>query len=122
MQKEINRRDLLKFVAVGGAAYLAAPGMSAFCAWPRTSKLISPGCRRSKVKVAKIYLGIPQSHYPNPDLDLKKDPELEPLKNRIPPGNSLTWRVLAESRDFFSLTFPLSRFVSSMVGASFCFL
>jgi hypothetical protein len=88
MQKEINRRDLLKFAAAGGAAYLAAPGMSAFCAWPQTSKLISPGCRRSKVKVAKIYLGIPQSHYPNPDLDLKKEvrfyeSEFEKLKNEL---------------------------------------
>jgi hypothetical protein len=76
MKREINRRDLLKFAAAGGAAYLAAPRMSAFCALPQTSKLISPGCRKSKVKVAKLYLGIPQSHYPNPDLDLKKEVQL----------------------------------------------
>jgi hypothetical protein len=76
MKREINRRDLLKFAAAGGAAYLAHPGMSAFGAGWQRSKLISPGCRRSKVKVAKIYLGIPQSHYPNPDLDLKKEVQL----------------------------------------------
>ena len=31
------------------------------------------GCRKSKVKVAKVYLGVPGSHYPNPDLDLRKE-------------------------------------------------
>jgi hypothetical protein len=73
MQGEINRRELLKLAAAGSAAYLGGPSILAFGARPRKSKLISPGCRRSKVKVAKIYMGVPQSHYPNPDLDLKKE-------------------------------------------------
>lgn len=38
----------------------------------RTS-LISPGCRRSKVKVAKLYLGTPKAHWPTPLLDLKAE-------------------------------------------------
>jgi hypothetical protein len=73
MKREINRRELFKFAAAGGAVYFAGTNISAFGAKPQKSKLISPGCRRSKVKVAKIYMGIPQSHYPNPDLDLKKE-------------------------------------------------
>jgi hypothetical protein len=73
MQGEINRMELLKSAVVGGTAYVVGPNISTFGEWPRKSKLISPGCRRSKVKVAKIYMGIPQSHYPNPDLDLKKE-------------------------------------------------
>jgi len=73
MQGEINRRELLKLAAAGSAAYLGGPSILAFGARPEKSKLVSPGCRRSKVKVAKIYLGVPQSHYPNPDLDLKKE-------------------------------------------------
>ncbi|MHC4654053.1 MAG: twin-arginine translocation signal domain-containing protein [Planctomycetota bacterium] len=88
MKREINRRELLKFAAAGGAACLAGPNMLAFGARPQKSKLISPGCRRSKVKVAKIYMGIPQSHYPNPDLDLKKEvrfyeSEFAKLKNEL---------------------------------------
>ncbi|MHC4623412.1 MAG: hypothetical protein ACYS4W_05865, partial [Planctomycetota bacterium] len=73
MQANINRRELLKLAAAGGAAYVAGHNILAFGARPEKSKLISPGCRRSKVKVAKIYMGVPQSLYPNPDLDLKKE-------------------------------------------------
>ncbi|MHC4558440.1 MAG: hypothetical protein ACYS80_14170 [Planctomycetota bacterium] len=73
MRGEINRRELLKLVTAGSAAYLACPNMLALGARAKKSKLISPGCRGSKVKVAKIYLGVPQSHYPNPDLDIKKE-------------------------------------------------
>jgi hypothetical protein len=58
--------------AAGSAAYLVGPQFAALAQTPR-GKLISPGCRRSKVKVAKIYLGVPEAHYPNPDLDLKKE-------------------------------------------------
>ena len=84
MQADINRRELLKLVAAGGAAYLGADNILTFAARPEAGKpavrlagkLISPGCRRSKVKVAKIYMGIPQSHYPNPGLDLKKEVQL----------------------------------------------
>lgn len=35
--------------------------------------LISPGCRRSKVKVAKLYLGTPKAHWPTPLLDLNAE-------------------------------------------------
>jgi hypothetical protein len=60
-------------MAAGGAACLVGPQIRAFGALTPRNRLISPGCRRSKVKVAKIYLGVPGSHYPNPDLDLKKE-------------------------------------------------
>jgi len=73
MQPDMNRRELLKLAAAGSAACLGGNSIVTFAARPDRSKLISPGCRRSKVKVAKIYMGIPQSHYPNPDLDLKKE-------------------------------------------------
>ncbi|HUW17958.1 MAG TPA: hypothetical protein VMW16_01500 [Sedimentisphaerales bacterium] len=73
MQPNINRRELLKLAAAGSATYLAGNNILAFGTPLEKSKLISPGCRRSKVKVAKIYMGVPQSLYPNPDLDLKKE-------------------------------------------------
>ena len=38
--------------------------------------LISPGCRRSKVKVAKLYLGKPKAHWPTPEMDVEAELEL----------------------------------------------
>lgn len=38
-----------------------------------SSKLVSPGCRGTKVKVAKIYMGVPEPHWPKPTLDLEKE-------------------------------------------------
>src|SRR4030043_418032 len=60
-------------MAAGGAAYLSTPYVRAAGAPIQRNRLISPGCRRSKVKVAKIYLGVQGSHYPNPDRDMKKE-------------------------------------------------
>jgi len=36
----------------------------------RISGLVSPGCRGTKVRVAKVYLGTPQAHWPTPKMDL----------------------------------------------------
>lgn len=38
---------------------------------PSITTLVSPGCRRSKVKVAKLYLGVPNAHWPTPKMDLE---------------------------------------------------
>ncbi len=73
MQVPMNRRELLRVVAAGGASYLASPYVWASGAKIERNRLVSPGCRKSKVEVAKIYLGVPGSHYPNPDLDLNKE-------------------------------------------------
>jgi L-arabinose isomerase len=73
----INRRDFLKLSAAGGAICAARPGLFP---WPGSghaggegAKLVSPGCRGTKVKVAKIYMGKPQPHWPKPSLDLAKE-------------------------------------------------
>ncbi len=67
-----NRRAFLRqsVVLAGGCAccfgagnLFALPGASG------ATTLISPGCRRSKVKVAKLYLGVPKAHWPTPTLD-----------------------------------------------------
>jgi len=73
MKDKISRREFLELAAAGSAASLSGPRILALGANPEKKQLISPGCRRSKVKVARIYMGIPQSLYPNPDLDLKKE-------------------------------------------------
>jgi hypothetical protein len=73
MQAPTSRREILRLAAAGSLAYLARPTIPALWAQTPPRGLVSPGARRSKVKVAKIYLGVPGSHYPNPDLDLKKE-------------------------------------------------
>ena len=74
MEKEVNRREFLQLTAVGGAMCLGAPSILAFGANPKRSRLISPGCRGTKVKVARIYMGRPENPYwPKPELDLKKE-------------------------------------------------
>ena len=73
---EMSRRELMKLAGVGGAVYFCHPSIMAFGAEGTKDKLISPGCRRSKVKVAKLYLGVSGAHYPNPDMDLKKEVEV----------------------------------------------
>ncbi|MFC2156302.1 twin-arginine translocation signal domain-containing protein [Acidobacteriota bacterium] len=69
----INRREFIKLSAAGGAVCLAGPGMFIPGSGFSSDRPISPGCRKSKVKVAKIYLGQPQPHWPTPSLDLEKE-------------------------------------------------
>lgn len=75
--KTIPRRDFLKWSAAGGFACVAGPKAVSWKGIPApppgASKLISPGCRGTKVKVAKLYLGMPEPHWPKPSLDLAEE-------------------------------------------------
>lgn len=73
MSRTLDRREFLKLSATGSALYLSGPGL--FSGWhgQESTKPISPGCRKSKVKVAKIYMGVPDPHWPKPTLDLEKE-------------------------------------------------
>jgi hypothetical protein len=73
MKKEIKRRDFLKISAASSAMCLAGPKMFWGGSRQVSSKLVSPGCRGTKVKVAKIYMGLPDPHWPKPTLDLEKE-------------------------------------------------
>lgn len=73
MREGVNRREFMKLAAVGGALYVGSASALGSESSERTSTLISPGCRTSRVKVGRVYLGIPEAHYPNPNLDLKKE-------------------------------------------------
>jgi hypothetical protein len=70
---DIKRRDFLQLALAGSAFCLVPPALRAFQAGPGASKLISPGNRRSKVKVARLYMGSSQGLWPKPNLDLKKE-------------------------------------------------
>jgi hypothetical protein len=69
----LDRRSFLHqslTLAAGCACGLRAGNVLALPLSPGGSALISPGCRRSKVKVAKLYLGVPKAHWPTPNMDV----------------------------------------------------
>jgi hypothetical protein len=69
MKPRINRRDFLQTAA---GCTLCLGVRQAWSADQGTNplSLISPGCVKSKVRVAKIYAGIPGALWPTPKLDL----------------------------------------------------
>ncbi len=69
----LNRRAFVRqslALAGGCACCLGAGSLFAVPTASGVTTLVSPGCRRSKVKVAKIYLGTPKAHWPTPNMDL----------------------------------------------------
>ncbi len=69
-----TRREFLRWVSVVSAmSAIGSKTVSAGTSQPQKTDLISPGCRKSKVKVAKVYLGVPKAHWPTPLLDLRKE-------------------------------------------------
>jgi len=73
MPRKMERREFLKATAVGGALSLGASRLFAAGAPPKLPKIISPGCRGSKVRVAKVYLGRPRAHWPTPRMDINAE-------------------------------------------------
>ncbi len=73
MIKEVKRRDFIQLALAGGAFCLFPPSLRAFQAGTGISKLISPGNRRSKVRVARFYMASTHGPWPKPNLDLKKE-------------------------------------------------
>jgi len=59
-------------IAGGCALCLHGAGFPVF-ARSASNTLISPGCRRSKVKVVKLYLGVPNAHWPTPKMDIEAE-------------------------------------------------
>ena len=72
MSRQIDRREFLQITA-GGVAYFAGSNLLAADAWPGSSALVSPGCRRSKVKVARIYMGTKGGLWPKPKLNFQEE-------------------------------------------------
>jgi hypothetical protein len=61
-------------LAAAGCAFCLHARLAA-AAFPdvKPTGLISPGCRKSKVKIARLYLGKPNAHWPTPKLDLNAE-------------------------------------------------
>jgi hypothetical protein len=66
----MNRRDFMRATVGTTLLSFGTRNLTLFAAEKASPRLISPGCRKSKVKVARLYLGIPKAHYPNPAIDL----------------------------------------------------
>jgi hypothetical protein len=74
MSRRIDRRGFLQLTVAGSVFCIGGSGALALGANPKGSKLISPGCRRSKVRVARIYMAKPGNPYwPKPNLNLKEE-------------------------------------------------
>ncbi|OGD18486.1 MAG: hypothetical protein A2W03_05030 [Candidatus Aminicenantes bacterium RBG_16_63_16] len=69
----LNRREFIRLAGTGAAICLAGPGLRPLRAAPQGSPLISPGCRGSKVKVARLFMANPGSAWPKPSLDLHQE-------------------------------------------------
>lgn len=73
MNREIKRRTFIQLSTAGSALFL---GASTFLANPSFAKppvIVSPGCRTNKVKIAKLYLGKPNAHWPTPTMDINAE-------------------------------------------------
>lgn len=73
MSRQVNRREFLQTTAAGGAVFFAGSGLFGVSAQAGGTTLISPGCRRSKVRVARIYMGTKAGLWPKPALDFAEE-------------------------------------------------
>ena len=89
MNHEIQRRQFLQISVAGTAMALGAANLvGASADAPLLTRLISPGCRRTKVKVARIYVAGTRTDWPRPGLDLQAEvrsyrPVFDQLKNEL---------------------------------------
>jgi hypothetical protein len=88
MQDRIRRREFLQITAAGTALGVAAPGMAALGTTARGSKPISPACRKSKVKVARLYMATAEGLWPKPHLNFDAEirsyhSEFEAMKDQF---------------------------------------
>ncbi len=69
---DLKRREFLQTTS-GCALCLAAARAFSFPLETKPLTLLSPGSIKSKVRVAKIYAGVPKAHWPTPLLDLNTE-------------------------------------------------
>jgi hypothetical protein len=72
MSGPINRREFLELTA-GSAMCLASAGLFTSTARAAGTKLVSPGCRRSRLKVARVYMGPRRALWPKPSLNVQEE-------------------------------------------------
>jgi L-arabinose isomerase len=72
MQTEIKRRDFIRLTAAGSTFCFGYPGLAGLGFNFNDQKIISPGCRKTKVKVARLYMAS-DGLWPKPNLDLENE-------------------------------------------------
>lgn len=72
MDNDIQRRTFLQLTLAGTASGLGLSCMAGPAA-AGPPPLVSPGCRRSKVKVARLFMAHPQGLWPKPKLNLEEE-------------------------------------------------
>lgn len=70
---KLGRREFLQATIAGGTACAGMGGILARAGEGGALRLVSPGCRRSKVRVARLYLGRPGAHWPTPKMDIEAE-------------------------------------------------
>lgn len=75
MARRLRRREFIQLAAAGSALCAAGPKLWPFNAAGQGAgpRLISPGCRGTKVKVARLFVAIPKGNWPKPTLDLQQE-------------------------------------------------
>ncbi len=73
MEWNLKRRQFLKAGAGACALCLGANRVLGAAAYSTPPFLVSPGCRRSRVRVGKIYMGRPKAHWPTPTMDIEAE-------------------------------------------------
>jgi hypothetical protein len=73
MSAQIHRRTFLRMTAAGCPAYWIGAPIRGTMASASDTRLVSPGCRRSKVKVGRLYTGSTYGLWPKPTLDFQEE-------------------------------------------------
>lgn len=73
MDGKVERRQFLQVAASAPLVYFGVHSVLSAGVAHGASPIISPGCRGSKVRVAKIYLGVPKAPWPTPKMDLDEE-------------------------------------------------
>src|SRR4030043_709806 len=79
MKKSIQRREFIRLTTAGSTLCLGMPGLIGLPDLIKSGKnssapkIISPGSRGSKVKVARIFMGNSEGLWPKPDLNLEDE-------------------------------------------------
>jgi hypothetical protein len=73
MSKSMKRRNFLGLLGTGSMMAFTKFNFTGYSAENKKSRLISPGCRGTKVKVARLYLGTSHGLWPKPKLDFEKE-------------------------------------------------
>ena len=67
MPSEMKRREFIELTVAGGVLCGGLTSLRSLGAEAECDKLTSPGCRKGKVQVARLYMGNPSSRaWPKP--------------------------------------------------------